>query len=151
MHYWGDEWFETNGHDLDNAISYCHNNWRRYARIGSHVKEKYGSFRCTTYMWDGGIHGLLYPGYVRIMKPFLYWKIDHKIIIPIMKKTRILNLIWWYQSKVYNCVMQKMCKRYPNIIDELIVDIDGYKMIKPGIFGKVDGELIHNKYWKIIS
>lgn len=150
MHIWGDEWFKANGHDLNSAINYCTNIWRKWGRIGSHGKEKFGSFRDHIYMWDGGIHGLIYPGYVRIMKPKLY-KFDVKITIPIMRKTRLLNLFWWYQSQVYNYTIQKMCKKYPNIVDELVSDLDGYKMVKPGIFGKIDGEVIHKKYWKVVS
>jgi hypothetical protein len=44
-----------------------------------------------------------------------------------------------------------MCKKYPHIIDEIVSDLDGYKMVKPGIFGKVSGEAIHNKYWRTIK
>jgi len=151
MHNWGDEWFEVNGRDLNKAIDYCTRFWKKYGRIGSFGKEKYGTFRDHVHFWDGGIHGLIYPGWVRVVIPFLYWKIDHKFIIPITRKTRLLNLGWWYQSQVYNYAIQKMCKKYPNVIDELVSDLDGYKMVKPGIFGKVDGEVIHKKYWKVVS
>jgi hypothetical protein len=40
-----------------------------------------------------------------------------------------------------------MCKKYPMIIDELVADLDGYEMVKPGIFGPVDGVEINKKYW----
>lgn len=148
MHYWGDEWFEKNGNDLYNAISCCIKFWKKWSRIGSHGKEKYGSFRDHIYFWDGGISGLIWPGYVRIMNKFLYWNIDQKFIMPITKFTGLKKLVWWYQSQIYNYAIQKMCKKYPNIIDELVVDLDGYKMVKPSVFGKVDGTEIHNKYWK---
>ena len=58
--------------------------------------------------------------------------------------TKFINDI---QAKHYNIAFQKACKKWPNIIDELIVDVDGYKMIKPCKYGNVDGEAIHNKYW----
>jgi hypothetical protein len=146
MHEWGDKWFEKNGESLYEAISYCMRFWKRWGRIGSHGKEKWGTFRDHTYFWNGGIHGLLYPGYVRIVFPTLY-RFDLYCTMPFMRFTRITKLVWWWQSQVYNYAIQKMCKKYPNIIDELVSDLEGYKMIKPGIFGKVDGVTIHNKYW----
>lgn len=146
-HRWGDDWFEKNGDDLYNAISYCMDFWKRWGRIGSHGKEKYGSFRDHPDFWDGGIHSLLYPGYVWVKFPFLYFKIDWYIIKPFTKYTGIHKLGLWYQSQVYNYAIQKMCKKYPNIIDELVAGLDGYEMVKPGIFGSINGVSIHGKYW----
>jgi len=150
MHHWGDSWFEENGDDLHTAINYCVRMWRKYGRIGAHGKEKYGTFRDQLYWWDGGVHGLLYPGYVRIVRPFLYFKLDRYLFKPLLKYTGLRNLIWFYQKNLYNYTIQKMCKKYPNIVDELVIDLDGYKIVKPGIFGKIDGEKIHKKYWKSI-
>lgn len=149
MHEWGDDWFQKNGDELNDSIDYCCRVWRKYGRIGMHGKEKYGSFRDMLQgMWDGGIHSLIWPGYVWIVNPFIYWKLDKYFIIPITKYTGLHKLGMWYQSQVYNYAIQKMCKKYPNIIDELVSDLDGYEMIKPGRFGKVDGTVIHKKYWK---
>jgi hypothetical protein len=53
-----------------------------------------------------------------------------------------------HQAKHYNKAFQLACKKWPNVKDELIVMVDGYKMIKPCRWGNVDGEEIHNKYWK---
>lgn len=144
-HDWSDKNFDWKG--LNDAIDYCMNFWKKYGRIGSHCKEKYGTFRDHIYMWDGGLHSLLYPGYVRIVNDFIYWKLDKYIIKPFTKYTGLHKLGLWYQSKVYNYAVQKMCKKYPHITDEIVSDLDGYKMIKPGIFGKVCGKTIHNKYW----
>lgn len=147
-HEWGDAWFEKNGNDLNNAISFCVNAWEKWGRIGSHGKEKYGTFRDHPYLWDGGIHGLIWPGYVAVQNRFLCFKLDKYFIRPFVKQTRIINLVWWYQAQVYNYAVQKMCKKYPNIIDELVSDLDGYKMVKPGIFGNINGKEIHDKYWR---
>jgi len=149
MHCWGDEWFIKNGNNLDYAISYCIRFWRKWGRIGSHGKEKYGTFRDHIYFWNCTIEGLIYPGYVRIMWPWFYWNIDCKIITPIVKFIRLNKLVWWYQAQIYNYAIQKMCKKYPNIIDELVSHLDAYKCVKPGIFGKIDGTVINKKYWKI--
>ncbi len=125
--------------------------WKKWGRIGSHGKEKYGTFRDHTYFFRGGIHDLIWPGYVGIQNKFLYWKIDQYIIRPFFKRTGLLKLVWWYQEQIYNYAVQKMCKKYPNIVDELVADLDGYKFIKPGIFGYVDGKAIHHKYWTTVG
>ena len=49
---------------------------------------------------------------------------------------------------MYNYAIQKMCKKYPHIIDELVSDLDGYRMVKPGLFGPIDGTVINKKYWR---
>lgn len=148
MHVWGDDFFKENGKDLDAAIHYIMNTWLKFGRIGSHGKEKYGTFRDHPYFWQGGIHDLIWPGYVSIQNEFLYWVIDYKILRPFMRITGLLRLGVWYQEQVYNYAVQKMCKKYPKIVDELVSDLEYYDLIKPGIFGKVDGTVIHKKYWR---
>lgn len=150
MHEWGDEWDQKNGHDLDSAIRFCMDTFRR-ARIGCHGKEKYGTFRDHCYFWDGGLHTLIWPGYVRIMNRFLYFQMDRYLIRPFTRYTGILWLGRQVQYAVYNYAIQTACKRYPNVIDELVSHINGYKLVKPGIFGRVDGTAINNKYWKTLD
>lgn len=148
MHEYGDEWFNKNGKDFIKITNWCMRIWHKYGRIGTHGKEKFGTFRDHIYMWDGGLHTLLFPGYVFIKYPFLYFKIDEYIIKPFTKFTGLLKLGWKYQSMIYNYTIQKACRKYPHMVDELVSCLDGYEMIKPGIFGNVDGKEIHNKYWK---
>ena len=150
MHEWGDEWFEKNGDDLYKAINYCIKTWRRYGRIGSFGKEKWGAFRDHIYFWDGTFTGLVFPGYVRIMWSKFYWNIDEPILKPIFRFLLVTKLFHWYQKQVYNFAIQKMCKKCPDIVDELVSDLEGYKMVKPGIFGKIDGTETHNKYWTTV-
>lgn len=147
-HYWGDKDFDWKA--LNDSIRYCMDFWRRWGRIGSHGKEKFGTFRDNTYFWDGGIWSLIRPGYVHIGGPilcFIYFKLDRYLTRPITKYTGFYKLGIWYQSKVYNYAIQKMCKKYPHITDELVSSLDGYELVKPGIFGNVDGQKIHDKYW----
>ena len=65
----------------------------------------------------------------------------------VVKFLRIHKVIHAYQFWVYNRVIQQACAKWPNVIDELVVDADNYHLIK----GKVDGTEIHNKYWRRIS
>lgn len=64
------------------------------------------------------------------------------------KKIGLLKLVNKFQAYGYNKTFQLACKKWPNVIDELISDINGYKMIKPCKWGNIDGEKIHDKYWK---
>jgi hypothetical protein len=147
MHQWGDDWFKKHGDNLHKAIMYCNNTWRKYGRITAFGKEKYGTFRDQLFMWDGGLHSLIWPGY-NIRNKFISFKLDKYIIRPLFRYTGIYYCISQYQKIIYNYAIQKMCKKYPDIIDELILDLDGYEMIKPSIFGKINGIKIHNKYWE---
>jgi hypothetical protein len=147
-HHWGDAWFEANGNDLYSAISFIMKTWKRYGRIGSRGKEKWGNFQDYPTFWDGGIHELIYPGYVYIQRPFIYFKLDRYIIKPFTKYTGLHRLGLWYQFQVYNYVIQRACKKYPNLVDELVSDLDCYELVKPGIFGNVCGMTIHSKHWK---
>ena len=63
-------------------------------------------------------------------------------------KIGLLKLVHKYQASIYNKAVQLACKKWPLVTEELIVMADGYKMVKPCKWGNVDGEKIHNKYWK---
>jgi len=144
-HMWDDEWDLKHGNNLNSAIRYIMDTWKTYGRIGSHGKEKYGTFRDHVYFWDGGIHTLIWPGYVSIQNRFLYFKIDWYVIQPFTKYTGLHRLGLWYQKQVYNYAIQKMCKKYPEIIDELVSCLDGVELVTPGIFGNVCGK---TKNWR---
>ena len=146
-HYWGDSWFQKHGNDHGKAIRYIMNTWRRYGRIGSHGKEKYGTFRDHAYFYRGwwAIHELVKPGYVSHRWPKFY-KID-LFLGKIVRFLRLYKPIQWWQFQVYNYAIQRACKKYPEIIDELVADLDYCELVKPGIFGKIDGKTIHDKYW----
>lgn len=153
FHYWGDDWFKENGCDLDEAIHYCCKIWRKYGRIGTSGKEKFGTFRDQITLWDGGLWFLFFPGYHWI-KPgfwhFVYFYVDRFFMRLFTKYTGLHFLGLKYQAFVYNYAVQRVCKKYPKIIDEIVSDLDGYEMVKPGIFGKIDGKKIHDKYWRRI-
>lgn len=146
-HYWGDEWFETHGKDLYAAIRLVESTLEKF-RIGAYGKEKYGTYRENTSFWDGGIHGAIWPGYYGIQNRFIYWELDYYVTKPFTKYTGIHFLVFSIQKIGYNYAFQKACKKYPNVIDELVSDLDYAHLIKPGVFGKIDGQTIVNKYWK---
>lgn len=59
----------------------------------------------------------------------------------------------WYprylkrKKEDYNRVFQEACKKWPDVVDELICDTDGWSMIHPCKWGDIDGQKIHDKYW----
>lgn len=69
----------------------------------------------------------------------------------INEKIGLVKLVHKYQAYHFNKIFQITCKKYPDIIDELISEIDGYEMIKPCKWGNVDGIEIHNEYWTIVE
>lgn len=147
-HMWGDDWFKEYGKDLGKAIRYCMDTWRRLGRIGTHGKEKYGTFRDHVYFYRGwwAIHELVKPGHVGYRWPRWIMHVD-LFLGRVVRFLRLYKPIQWYQAQVYNYAVQKVCKKYPKIVDEIVSDLDGYELIKPGIFGNIDGKKIHDKYW----
>lgn len=123
MHCWGDEWFEKYGNDLNCAINYCMNFWRRFGRIGSHGKEKYGRFDQYPMFWDGGLYGLIWPGCISskgFWRTFIYWYLDMYLIKTVTKWTGIHWLfvnVW--QRYIYHKALNKMIKKFPYLEKEL--------------------------------
>jgi hypothetical protein len=147
MHHWGDEWFKKNGNDLNEAIYFIMRNWKRFGRIGSHGKEKYGTFRDHAYFWNGGLHDLIWPGYVAIQNRFIYLKLDRYLLRPLTKHAGLRILGLKYQHFIYNLVVQLAIAKYSNVMHELVADLGGCDLIKP-IFGLgIDGTKIHDLYW----
>lgn len=147
-HQWGDDWFKQHGNKLYKAIDYCMDTWLKYGRIGSHGKEKYGTFRDHVRFYSAwtAIHCLIRPSHVYYSWGKTLFNID-LFLGKIVRLLRINKLIVSWQKIVYNYAVQQACKKYPEVIDEIVADLDGYELIKPGIFGKVDGTKIHHKYW----
>lgn len=163
MHYWGDEWFIKHGNELSDAIGEIERELRK-CHIGIYGKEKYGTYR-DEYLrfWDGSLYQILFGyraciGTYRTKGLYKYeWFTNiiddiHKFIaykIPRFPKW-LRKLVNDHQAKMYNKVFQMVCKKYPNIVDELIMCVDGYDMIKPCKWGNIDGKEIHNRYWRTI-
>lgn len=65
-----------------------------------------------------------------------------------MCKTRLFKMVRQHQIDMLNKTFQRACLKWPNVVDELICDTDCYFLIKPCEWGNIDGDVIHNKYWK---
>lgn len=144
-HDWSDDW--PHWDKLHVAINEILGSWR-YWHVGSHGKEKYGTFRDHVWFYSGNwaIHELVKPGHVYYRWPRWVMHLD----LQLGRAIQLLHLykpIQWYQKWVYNITIQRACRRYPEIIDELVSDLDFPELIRPGVFGNVDGLQIHSKYW----
>lgn len=180
MHEWEDEWFKKHGNELYSAINEIEHFQRKHfigvygkEKWGCY-RNDYLAF------WNGGLYQLIFgyklyigpSGYykskfIRYIVTFIhntiYW--FDQCMIP-YKRTKygwlkvglsdfnrwigLVKLVHKRQFKMFNKSFQLACKKYPDIIDELICDIDGYELVKPCKWGNVDGVAIHNKYWKTL-
>jgi len=167
MHYWGDEWFQKYGETFYRAIDVFEERIRKWAKCGVYGKEKYGRYEDEYFrMWDGSL-SIIFFGYKLFRNGWLenlVWKIDN-YLIPI-KKTELgwrkvglsdfnrliglTKLVNKWQARMLNKAAQITCKEYPEVVDELLMDVCFYKCIKPCKWGSVDGEEIHKKYWKTV-
>lgn len=156
-----EEWVDYDGEvyccTVPNHIMYVRQNGKGYW-CGNCYRDDFLSF------WDGSI-GSLFCGY-RIWWGANWWtklwfKLDHNLI-PYRKSQfgwlrggiadfnrliGLVRLVNWWQARRLNKAFQVTCKEYPDVVDELIMDTDCYRCIKPCRWGDVDGEAIHRKYW----
>lgn len=76
--------------------------------------------------------------------------LDRFIAKNVIPKSFIQKVQDW-QWEVINDAFQTACKRHPHLVNEICAEVDCYKIIKPNEIGIVDGEVIHNKYWKSVG
>lgn len=123
-HTWGDEWFEKHGNQLYEAINYCMSEWRRRGRIGSHGKEKYGTFRHQVYFYSGSwpIYELVNPGYVYYQWP--RWLMRAELQLGrLVRLLRLDVMIRQYQRRIYRDVLAQACEVWPEVAPEIMDDI----------------------------
>jgi len=148
MHFWGDEWFQKYGKEFDKAVCELNNGLRK-----SHIfvcgKEKYGCYRTDFFcLWGGS--WLFWNGKFNVKHSKFQLTLD-KICKWFNYRLGIVALVRCWQKREINKLFQRICKEHPDIVDELISDTDCYMYIKPGKYGGIDGEKIHNKYWKLLT
>lgn len=174
FHTWGDAWFGWEY--MDQAIKEMRK-YIDKSRVLVYDKEKFGTYRFTILcMYDGTLKSWLQPT-VRIdfdwsfnnywiykNYPKIYNWVRNKIV-PIVNKglhyisradrfiskyvpKKFIKKVQNWQLQKLNEGFQKVCLEYPMIVNEMISDIDCPEIIKPYGDYIIDGETIHNKYWK---
>jgi hypothetical protein len=129
MHYWGDEWFEKHGNDLEEAVSLVVRYCRTLGRFGGQAKEKYGTLRFYAF-FHSMIHDLIWPGYYYCQYPKHWmWMADiyiygHSFFNPLR------SLIQKWQSFIYRSAYKKAAKKYPAIKTEIYVMADYSELLK---------------------
>ena len=174
FHEWGDGWEYWS--DLGKAIEEM-GNYIRKSRTLVYDKEKFGTYRFDLLcVYDGTLKSILQPS-VRVdfdWNPSMHWLYNHAprvrkalkdTLVPVVNKMlklfsrfdrlvakavpgRFVARVVRWQLSVLNEGFQKTCLKYPHIVNELVSDVDIYKEIKPYGNYVVDGEKIHNKYWR---
>jgi hypothetical protein len=166
-HEWGDNDFDWKSLYKAESIIYrvC-----KLFRLGCHIKEKYGSIRCSVYPFDGSLHSFLYPGYVayqyehwwlsKTLKRRFNFDLADKLVwldiyvlgsyrsdeynksIFIRAYSRFVRIVQWLQMNIgYRLAYYIPMKLYPHIKDEIASQADCYEYI-------IGGKEIHDKYWR---
>ena len=145
MHYWGDDW--PHWSDLYRAITVVEKVWRRGRISTIFNKEKYGTYRDHSHFWTGTVHGFIYPDRCYISKAWRWWyyNVDLGVTDRLTKWTGLQWLVHKVQAKFYNYGIQKACRLYPNVVDELCQDLARPELVR----GEVDGMSIYRKYWEV--
>lgn len=127
-HCWGDEWFEKNGQDLEDAITFIWEEVRKRGNIGLHMKEKYGTIRyefveCAFWSDYWPIYSYFYPGYLYYNWPRWAYQLERPIAV-ICQALKIYKIIHKRQMKILHQVMCEVVRKYPHIKDEILADFN---------------------------
>lgn len=120
-HIWRDDWPHWN--ELYSAINFIETYWRKYGRIKTYMcKEKWGRFNDYSY----------------------FTCVDLKIKF----LDKLINaFIFKWQAFIYNRGLQLACIKYPNVVDELLCDLQYYYLVKNGPGTPAGGDELENMYW----
>ncbi len=117
MHTWDDETFDWKS--LGEAEDYLYNRMTKLARIGVHIKEKYGSIRLSPH-FVYNFHSLLYPGYVYNQYRYKWmWTLDVYYGEKVLKWTGLKLLIFKWQKYVYVDTYRRAVQKWPHIKHEI--------------------------------
>lgn len=135
-HYWGDEDFDWKSlYQAENEIVAI----LKLGRIGVHSKEKFGTLRWSIYLFDGSFYSLTHPGYVYIHYP--YWL---RVIDAERPLRWLIKPIQYLQVKLLKYAFNKVCKKYPHIVKEIVCHADEWYL--PSHLA-----VIRNSMWKRIG
>lgn len=133
-HQWGDESFDWDS--LNQAINYMTAYMKRWGRLGTHSKEKYGTARLYMWWYSGGLFSLFYPAYVsywpwadkKYIGKYLMW-LEYNVFQKFTSITRLPVLIHWWQMKVYTRAYENALKKWPGVAAEIVCCADNNELI----------------------
>lgn len=127
-HEWGDD--DVDWEAINAATDYLPMYMRRWGRIFSHGKEKYGTVRVSAVLGHISLHGILWPAYY--YNQFLYkwmWKLDIVCVTPILRF--LFSRVWGkYQVFIYRKAYKNALYKWPHIEDEILEDADWPELLK---------------------
>jgi hypothetical protein len=128
---WGDEWFKNHGEDLVRAMAEVQIGLRKL-KVSAICKEKYGTLRIDNFhLWDGMIHGLLYPGYVYGQYRWSWmWKLDVRYIRGFNQAIGLTRLVQYFQNKAVKRLMKRVGEKYPHIREEIMFEFEGWENVR---------------------
>lgn len=115
-HDWSDDTFDWKGlYEAEQHVRSI----IKYARVGCHSKEKYGTLRWSFYLFNGHFHDLTHPDYVYSQYPKWLWHFD--IMYEPLKFLR--PIIRFFQVKVIKLAFSSACQKYPHLVKEIVFDV----------------------------
>lgn len=122
LHIWGDETFDWKA--LNDACIYMESKCRRYARLGIHTKEKYGTMRvsttCAYFMEHDFLHHFVNPGYYRYTWPKWFRTSIDWPIGKVMRRLGVIRILQKWQHLVLKHFWKKAAKKWPHISEEIL-------------------------------
>lgn len=143
-HYWGDEWFEKYGNDLNQAILYIYDEMKSRAGLHIILKEKYGTIRWEyeySLFWPGEwpIFNYFYPGYMfygwpRWIMKYIEYPLSNFLCKIGYTKRKHTKQVFILKQVVFDAV-----SKWPHLRAEILPDF----VVHEKIFGKE----LHDEFW----
>lgn len=125
-HFWGDLDFDWKA--LDDAGYYIQRRCRQFARMGLHIKEKYGTLRISTTCaytseYDFLYH-LIHPGYIyynwpKWVRQYIDWPLGKT-----MKMLGVIYILQRWQRFTLKFFWKRAAKKWPHIREEILDDYE---------------------------
>ena len=129
MHEWGETGVDWRG--INDAAEFIGEYCRKWGRIGTSSKEKYGTVRVYTDIGYISLHSLVYPGRVHNNFPSWLWNLDIDYIGPALNKIFGRLFIRW-QERVYYKAYKKAIYKWPHLRAEILVCADHLDLLSDG-------------------
>lgn len=120
MHTWGDKDVDWAG--IEDAAEMIHDYCVKRARLGGQYKEKWGTVRFYA-QFGLSLHSLVYPGHCFNRFPSWLWKLDLRVITPVLNF--LFGKLWAkWQARIYAKAYKRAIEKYPHLKEEILCCAD---------------------------
>lgn len=123
MHYYGDDWFEKNGKDLDAAIRLFSSINRTLRGPFFLSKEKYGTMRLEYLFGNTRLDCHLFRLNCLMVRHKKLYRVA-SFLDDILDKVYVTRIIWVYQRFIFNKATLVVLMKYPHLQEELLDEPD---------------------------